>query len=434
MTSHFDIKSLSLLHLQHNQLQSFTNDIVYDDTNKCNNQGCSLETLNLGFNNFSIFSSDFFGYFPNLQTLDLNNNFLETLEMGWFARTTNISILNLSGNLVSMVNYSNTPLFSNLSLLDLSDNFIEELDQNLVQQLTKARFDVRSNRLANFDFLTNISFHNLSILAENNPWNCSCTFLKTYQALINGNITFDCANGETGKCIVCETPAEFAGLSVQNLSICVVTTAYTTTNSTATDTEPEESSNLYLAAVLALPVLVLATVTYRIYIMEKRKKVKKSNKKNVQITFIQVNQQSINLNGQTTQPEYVNSPSPKKRPTTPIPVPPIQSTPNLADEYVTIADQLTRRSETVTTLGGSVCKDGYLEVSADQTIPHNHLTRTLPQRGKDTYYNIERPKNGKPYSNVDMYNFADNVYEEIDQNPNMQTIQRDKSVYLRPFN
>jgi len=449
MTSYLKMQSLTLLNLQQNRLTSFTNDVEYDVTNRsnCQNRGCALETLHLGLNVFSTFSTELFGYFPNLQNLYLSNNFLERLEMGWFESTPDVENLNLANNSISYITYDNNPNFSNLSLLDLSRNLIEDFDQILVQQLTATHFDVRWNRLTNLNFLAGFTFQNLNILAEHNPWNCSCRFQDSYQIIMNSNITFECATGEAGSCVLCEDPIEVQGTSVWNISTCTTTTTTVIVTNNTSNTHTD-SSNIAVVAVAIFPIITLSFSIYRIYKNKRSKKLKTTDKETDQVTVIRINNVTIT---QANQPDASSSNDPRSPSTTPFPPhnkP--QSIPESTSEYVSMSDQLEQTYENKTITGPSVYCDDYLIVPTGQSIPFqtppttypsalsgtDTLPPTLPER--NTYNNFPRNSRSnfeQPDPNESYYTCADDVYDDIDNNSNKHySIQRDKTVYLKPFN
>ena len=313
MTSYFPV-SLVELRIDHNQLESFTNDVTYDVANSsaCANKSCSLTKLQLSFNYFLTFSPFFFSYYPNLQFLHLNNNSLKTLALNWFKKTTNLNFLNVSSNLIVDVNCSGMPQFPNLTYFNLAANFIAEFDKKL-DFPTLRTLDMRSNQLTSLEFLTNISFNDLVLVTDNNPWNCSCGFINNYRNFLSkGNITFNCTAQDSRDCIRCYTPPALKGRSPQTVNKCDVnaatTNAATTTSATANAaTTPKRSfDDFYIIVIIAASagVTVVLSVTLIAALCSRRKNRKR--KLPTQTSSSQKNQQPVKLDNETASPLQTN--------------------------------------------------------------------------------------------------------------------------------
>ncbi|KAJ8681551.1 hypothetical protein QAD02_017343 [Eretmocerus hayati] len=108
----------------------------------------NLTRLDLGFNNLTHLPTDIFGNTPQLRTINLQNNFLTTIEPGIFALKS-LATLSLRDNrLESLRRQSFGGQLEGLQQLDLSGNALSQLTNEQFRQLRSLRvLNLARNRL-----------------------------------------------------------------------------------------------------------------------------------------------------------------------------------------------------------------------------------------------------------------------------------------------
>ena len=175
----------------------------------------ALTILDLSFNNLSRLSAENINDFPNLQTLRIDHNQLETLDISWFAPAQFLRSLHASGNLITHVTMSGPTAFRNLTLINVAMNKIAQLHTEIFFQLTTlTKLDISFNDLTSINPIENSTNVSRTIFAEGNPWHCSCILTQIYNDLKDNNIILACKT--ESECLYCETPASFHGILVKN--------------------------------------------------------------------------------------------------------------------------------------------------------------------------------------------------------------------------
>ena len=207
--SNFNITRLRYLSLSNNQIRRIQ---TYDNSATSIYE---LTILDLSFNNLSRLSAENFKGFPNLQTLRIDHNQLETLDISWFAPAQFLRSLHASGNLITHVTMSGPTAFRNLTLINVAMNKIAQLHTEIFFQLaTLATLDISFNDLTSINPIENFANISRTIFAEGNPWHCSCNLTQIYNDLKDNNIILACKT--ESECLYCETPASFNGILVKN--------------------------------------------------------------------------------------------------------------------------------------------------------------------------------------------------------------------------
>lgn len=117
-----DLCSLNILDLSFNQIKTFDSEI-FSFTSK-------LSVLNLANNMLSL-QSDSFRHLRNLKCLNLNENMIKYLSDGLFNGLENLEILRLSRNLISQIEAKTFEGLANLKKLCLKMNSLEEIDSKI---------------------------------------------------------------------------------------------------------------------------------------------------------------------------------------------------------------------------------------------------------------------------------------------------------------
>jgi hypothetical protein len=166
-----NINKLKVLHIINtkNRLNTFRKFITFKSE-----EILKLEELILRDNSISELSESFLmrNKLENLNTLDLSNNFISTIELNTFKHSTQLEILNLSNNKINFLSNAVFNGLKSLKSLILKSNHVLNLVPNQFFTLQSLQFlDLSLNRISNLD-ATN--FNNLiklkTIHLEFNPF------------------------------------------------------------------------------------------------------------------------------------------------------------------------------------------------------------------------------------------------------------------------
>ncbi|XP_031844530.1 uncharacterized protein LOC116432175 isoform X2 [Nomia melanderi] len=100
---------------------------------------CNLETLDLTSNNIHTLGSDNFVFQKNLLTLNVSNNAIRALAKNSLQGMDSLRVLNLASNNISDMDELAFKSTSELEVLDLSDNSITSLPEGLLKNLHRIR-------------------------------------------------------------------------------------------------------------------------------------------------------------------------------------------------------------------------------------------------------------------------------------------------------
>ncbi|XP_014213933.1 chaoptin-like isoform X2 [Copidosoma floridanum] len=107
----------------------------------------NLTRLDLGFNNLTHLSADVFANSPNLRTINLQNNYLTSIEPGTFSLS-NLDVLNLRDNRIESLRKQSFSGLGLLQQLDLSGNQLSQLTNEQFRHLRGLRvLNLARNRL-----------------------------------------------------------------------------------------------------------------------------------------------------------------------------------------------------------------------------------------------------------------------------------------------
>jgi Leucine-rich repeat (LRR) protein len=109
--------------------------------------------------------------------LDLTNNYLGPLNISTFSKLTNLNVLNLKATNISNIQLGTFSHQHSLKILKTSDNFLDQLDLHWFAALDNLReFYVSGNKLRKIENLSqiNVIFPDLKkISISNNDFDCS---------------------------------------------------------------------------------------------------------------------------------------------------------------------------------------------------------------------------------------------------------------------
>lgn len=161
-------RTLQILNLSHNHMETLYRDTFYDSTN--------LKVLDLSFNTIKKIENGTFANLASLETLSLANNKLTIFPRGAFHEQSNLNMVNLSNNNLLVIELKAFGKMDNLRILDLSQNNLTMVNFNPIG----SRFPnleilrLNNNQLGDLDGFKHFMVPSLNSFALNdNKFNCS---------------------------------------------------------------------------------------------------------------------------------------------------------------------------------------------------------------------------------------------------------------------
>lgn len=123
-----------------------------------------LESLPLNNLQLKQIPSELFTAFeilPSLKAIDLSNNELTQMQIGFLKKKKTLEVVNFSGNKISSLGIGSFLQMDNLKVLDLSNNRLSKLPVGAFQGLNLESLDLSGNQISTVD---KTSFQNLSTI------------------------------------------------------------------------------------------------------------------------------------------------------------------------------------------------------------------------------------------------------------------------------
>lgn len=105
-----------------------------------------------------------FDILPSLKSIDLSNNEITQMQIGFMKKLKTLEALNLSGNKINSLGIGSFQQMENLRVLDLSNNRLSKLPIGAFQTLNLDSLDLSGNQISTVD---KTSFQNLSTISLN---------------------------------------------------------------------------------------------------------------------------------------------------------------------------------------------------------------------------------------------------------------------------